>query len=202
MRKWSALFVDYENVAGVFSPAHIENLMQWFEDGGFDAAGRKRKLLTKRIYCNAEAMRHEDQVGTFSPGGHRGHGRVDAEFACLVAGSGNDAARFGKTDRDRLAAKCGIIALLDRCVERIHVDVHDASRRGNGTAVCAGHLLQPGGEPSEALGERSEQRGGEFRAGFDEREKRCAIDRQQRAVRLGADACQPRRLLCHVAPQP
>jgi hypothetical protein len=58
-RKRSALFVDYENVAGVFSPAHIENLKQWFEDGGFDA-GRKRKLLTKRIYCNPEALRHEE----------------------------------------------------------------------------------------------------------------------------------------------
>jgi hypothetical protein len=53
------LFVDYENVAAVFSPAHIENLSRWFEDGGFDA-GRKRKLLIKRIYCNPEALRHEE----------------------------------------------------------------------------------------------------------------------------------------------
>jgi uncharacterized LabA/DUF88 family protein len=58
-RKRSALFVDYENVAAVFPPDHIENLIQWFEDGRFDA-GRKRKLLTKRIYCNPETQRHEE----------------------------------------------------------------------------------------------------------------------------------------------
>ena len=49
-------------------------------------------------------------------------------FARLVAGRGDDAAVGGAADDDRLAAQFGVVALFDRRVERIHVDVQDAAR--------------------------------------------------------------------------
>jgi hypothetical protein len=44
-------------------------------------------------------------------------GRDDAAFPCTA-------------DRDRLPAQLRVVALLDRCVERIHVDMDDLARPG------------------------------------------------------------------------
>ncbi len=59
--------------------------------------------------------------------GHR-HGRADAEGPRLVAGRRDHAAlRRLTADRERLAAQRRVVALFDRRVEGVHVDVKDAA---------------------------------------------------------------------------
>src|SRR5215470_488363 len=70
----------------------------------------------------------EDQIGTLSLGSDRGHRRMDAKLPCLVACRRDDAALARSADRDRLAAQLRIIALLDGCVESIHVNMDDLAR--------------------------------------------------------------------------
>ena len=54
--------------------------------------------------------------------------RPHAELPRFVARRRDDAATFGAAaDRDRLAAQLGSVALFDRRVERVHVDVKDAA---------------------------------------------------------------------------
>ena len=57
------------------------------------------------------------------------HRAVHAEGARLVARGRDDAAALGVADRHRAAAQRGVVALLDRGVEGVHVDVDDAARR-------------------------------------------------------------------------
>ena len=53
---------------------------------------------------------------------------MHAELAHLVAG-GRDGAAFARSaDRDRFAAQFRVVALFDRRVERIHVDMDDLAR--------------------------------------------------------------------------
>jgi hypothetical protein len=55
----SALFIDFENVGSRVSPAAIRAMIHWLEDR-FDEAGRRRKLVTKRVYWNSSAERHRE----------------------------------------------------------------------------------------------------------------------------------------------
>ena len=69
---------------------------------------------------------------------HR-HRREHAERARLVARGGHDAAAIRlAADGERSAAQRRIVALLDRRVERVHVDVKDPAHRGCQYADC-GH---------------------------------------------------------------
>ncbi len=83
---------------------------------------------------------------------------MHAELACLVARGRDDAACPGSPDRDRLPPQLRIIALFDRCVERIHVDMDDFARPGRlGRAVFRAifgpHFsLSPEHWPSEKAG--------------------------------------------------
>jgi hypothetical protein len=53
---------------------------------------------------------------------------VHAERARFIAGRRDHASPLGpSTDGERLAAQCGIVALLDRRIERVHVDVENPS---------------------------------------------------------------------------
>ena len=56
----SALFIDFENVGSSAISGNVGNLLQWFSDGAFEKAGRKRRLLTKRVYWNSQAERYRD----------------------------------------------------------------------------------------------------------------------------------------------
>lgn len=56
----SALFVDFENIGSKMSPAALRSMIAWLEDGGFDEAGRKRRLVAKRVYWNSSAEKHRD----------------------------------------------------------------------------------------------------------------------------------------------
>ena len=58
---------------------------------------------------------------------------MHAEGARFVARGRDDAAAIGlPADRERLAAQRRVVALLDRRVERVHVDVKDARVRHHG----------------------------------------------------------------------
>src|SRR5712671_1799349 len=59
----------------------------------------------------------------------RRHGRANAEGARLVARRGNHAPLGPVADSDRTATKLGIIALFDRRIEGVHVDVDDLAHR-------------------------------------------------------------------------
>jgi hypothetical protein len=56
----SALFVDFENIGSRMSPAALRAMTAWLEDGRFDEAGRKRRLVSKRVYWNSSAEKHRD----------------------------------------------------------------------------------------------------------------------------------------------
>src|SRR5215470_9129542 len=72
-----------------------------------------------------EPWRHEHQVRAFAKRRARRHRRAYAEGPCLIARRGDDASPRGIADRDWAASQGWIIALLDRRVEGVHVDVDD-----------------------------------------------------------------------------
>ena len=103
--------------------------------------GEDRPDLPRDRPIDVEPRLHEDQVGTLplrADGGHRG---ADAESPRLIARGGHDAPLARAADRHRLAAKIGIVALLDGGVEGVHVDVDDLA-----LAFRANHVpaLDPG----------------------------------------------------------
>ena len=59
-KRRSALFMDFENVRAKVTPEIIEALTAWLEDGKFDEAGGKRKLVTKKIYWNSSDEKHRE----------------------------------------------------------------------------------------------------------------------------------------------
>ena len=72
---------------------------------------------------------HEHAFGAKPVRRHAWHGRVDAEFARLVAGGAHHPTlRRRRPDDDRLAAQRRIVTLLDRGLERIHVQVEDHAK--------------------------------------------------------------------------
>ena len=56
----SALFVDFENIGPRVSPAALQAMTAWLEDGKFDEASRRRRLVSKRVYWNSSAEKHRD----------------------------------------------------------------------------------------------------------------------------------------------
>jgi hypothetical protein len=74
---------------------------------------------------SVEARLDEDQIGAFSLGNDRRHRGMNPERAGLVTCRRDDAAFARSANRDRPAAQLGIIALFDRRVERIHIDMDD-----------------------------------------------------------------------------
>jgi hypothetical protein len=84
--------------------------------------------LLRHHFVDVEARRHEHQVRAFPPGSDGRHGGVDAKLPGFVARGGHHASFTRPTHREREAAQAGVIALLHRCVERIHVDVDDSPK--------------------------------------------------------------------------
>src|SRR5581483_6807652 len=91
------------------------------------------------------APRHDDRVRADALGdGHR-LGAVTAEDARLIRRGGDNAARAVVADQHRLAAQAGVVELLDRREEGVHVHVKDRSRQSHGgilTAAVAGKAFQ------------------------------------------------------------
>lgn len=63
---------------------------------------------------------------------------MNAELSRLVAGGRHHAAGGRIADGDRQAPQVGIAALFDRCVEGIHVHMHDFARPLAAFVVCHG----------------------------------------------------------------
>jgi hypothetical protein len=76
-----------------------------------------------------EARRHEYQFRTLPHRGDRRHGRTHAECSGLVARCGHHASLGAMTNRDRTASQFRVVALLDRRIERVHIDMDNLARR-------------------------------------------------------------------------
>src|SRR5271169_3677320 len=75
-----------------------------------------------------EIRRHEDRIGTQAFGSYCWHGRTHTEASGLVRSGTDDRAIAQPSDDHGLAAQLRIIALLNRSVERVHVDMDDFSQ--------------------------------------------------------------------------
>lgn len=63
----SALFIDFQNIAGQLGAEFAASMpawLAWLEDGAFDPSGRERHLIEKRIYC--DAPNHKKHAATFA----------------------------------------------------------------------------------------------------------------------------------------
>jgi hypothetical protein len=63
----SALFIDFQNIAGQLGAefaASMSAWLAWLEDGAFDPGRRQRRLVEKRIYC--DAPNHKKHAATFA----------------------------------------------------------------------------------------------------------------------------------------
>ena len=85
-----------------------------------------------------DARMHHDRLGATAQRFACRHCRVHAELADFVARGCDDATIAAATHDDGFAAQLRVVALLDRCVERIHVDVQDGTGRFHGEARCPG----------------------------------------------------------------
>jgi hypothetical protein len=56
----SALFIDFENVGSRLTPTALAAMIAWLEDGRFDEAQRRRRLISKRVYWNSAAEKHRE----------------------------------------------------------------------------------------------------------------------------------------------
>ena len=81
-------------------------------------------LVTCHARPDADRMRAQPQ------GRAHGHGRVHAELSNFVAGGRYDSAAVDSADDDRLAGGLGIVALFNRCIERIHVNMKNSAMTG------------------------------------------------------------------------
>ncbi len=79
------------------------------------------------LLVGPESTAEKRTVRTPRPGLGRRHRRPDAELSCLVRSRGHHATRPDSADDDRLAAQRRLVALLDRCEERVEVEMQDRS---------------------------------------------------------------------------
>jgi hypothetical protein len=99
---------------------------QWLDDRR--VFGENLPDLQRDRLVSVEPRRNEDQIRAFPLGCDRRHRRMHAELARFIACGRNDTAFARSADRDRLPAQFRIVALFDRCVERIHVYMNDFAR--------------------------------------------------------------------------
>src|SRR3984885_13292518 len=88
-----------------------------------------RLNLFGHFAVNVEPWRDEHEFGAFPNRNGRWHRRANPETSRLVARRGNDAAFRRIADRHRPALQGRIITLLDRRIERVHVDMDDLANR-------------------------------------------------------------------------
>ena len=90
---------------------------------------KDRVDLARDGAIDVEARPHEHQFGALAHRRGRRHRRAHAEGAGLVARRGDDASLGAVADRDGTPSKRRIVALLDRRIEGVHVDVDDLAHR-------------------------------------------------------------------------
>ena len=117
---------------------------QWLDDARIFS--KDRADLQRDFFVDVKARLHKNQIRTFPAGGHGRHCRTHAEFSRFIARSRHDAALALAADRDWLAAQFGAIALLDRGVEGVHVDMDDPAQTVRRKIVQApAYWLDPNG---------------------------------------------------------
>jgi hypothetical protein len=88
-----------------------------------------RMDLARYSAIDLKAWRHKHQFRA-SPHGCSGrHRRAHAECTCLIAGRGNHASLGRVSNRHRSATEARVVALFDRSIERVHINVDDLARR-------------------------------------------------------------------------
>jgi hypothetical protein len=63
----SALFIDFQNIAGQLGAEFAQSMsawLAWLEDGAFEPSGRARRLIERRIYC--DASNHKKHAAMFA----------------------------------------------------------------------------------------------------------------------------------------
>ncbi len=103
-----------------------------------------------RLLVGIEARPDEEEVRAELAGLEGGHGRAHAEHPGLVAGREHDPARAGRAHRHRPAAQARVVALLDRGVEGVHVDVDDLAHQPPPIRGRAAAALLPSCRPGLA----------------------------------------------------
>ena len=81
--------------------------------------------LLRHLLVMLMAARHDDETRTTLLGLGDGLRRVNAKLPCLIACRGNDTTRPVEAHRYRFASKFGVVSLLYRGKESIHVDVYN-----------------------------------------------------------------------------
>src|SRR5207248_3992145 len=85
--------------------------------------------LDRLAFVFLHPWRNENAFGTKPAGGDARHGGADAEFSGFITRGANHAAlSWGAADNNRFASERGIIPLLDRGVEGIHIEMEDNAR--------------------------------------------------------------------------
>jgi hypothetical protein len=69
---------------------------------------------------------------------------VDAELADFVTGGGYDTAAVDAADDDGLAGGLRVVALFNRCIERIHVNMKNSARYCHGLRPTFQGVAQSG----------------------------------------------------------
>src|SRR5262245_36186877 len=91
-----------------------------------------RKDLPRRArssFIPREVGRDKDRTGAEAFRPDRGHGGANPVPPRLVGGGAYDGTIPAPGDNDGFAAQARVIALFDGSVERVHVNVHDLSKR-------------------------------------------------------------------------
>ena len=89
--------------------------------------------LARDLDVAVEVRQHDDRRRAQAQRLTDGHRRADAESTRLVRGARDDRAALRRPDDDGLAAQRRVVELLDRRVERVHVDMEDAGAGVVGT---------------------------------------------------------------------
>ena len=81
--------------------------------------------LGRDFFVDFHSTRYEDEVGAEALRLDRRHSRTDTEAARLVASGRHDTTHIAVAYGDGFALKLGVVALLHRGIEGIHVDMYD-----------------------------------------------------------------------------
>ena len=81
--------------------------------------------LGRNLLIDLHSARHEDEVGAEFLGFDRRHSRAHTETAGFVASGRHHTAHIAMPHGNGLATKVGIVSLLHRSIEGIHVDMYD-----------------------------------------------------------------------------
>src|SRR6476646_6827879 len=103
---------------------HIE--VSLVERQRFDKIGKvceDRPDLQRDLAIDVEPRGHEYQLGAALERRDRRHSRLHAKLARLIAGSSDYTPSLSATDRQRLPTQCRVIALLNRCIKGIHINM-------------------------------------------------------------------------------